>query len=276
MHDLVRLYAKEIGKAHAEDDGRPKALARLLEYYLVTSFHASSHLNPTVTDPSVYGFDNFRDGRVWLEAEHPNLIAACEAAVEFAPESGIIMARSLSRYLAWRGDTGEWIRLITLALTTARRVGDRNQEGKALGDLGAAPVEAARFDDAVSTCQEAIALCEATGDRKGTGLALGSKATALRRLRRLDEAMITCQNATTIFRDTGDRHAEGLALSTLASILLERGELDYCITAYHQAAAILPETGDWHHEGVILTDLASALTRAGRLEPAVDACRRAL
>jgi tetratricopeptide (TPR) repeat protein len=276
MHDLVRLYAKEIGEAHTEDDGRQRALARLLEYYLVTSFNAWSHLNPAVTDPSAYGFANFQDGRVWLEAELPNLIASCEAAIEFVPESGILMARSLSRYLAWRGDIDERIRLITLAVTTARRVGDRDLEGKAVGDLAGALVDAGRLDDAVSTCEEAVALCEANGDRQGAGMALGNKANALRGLRRFDEAMVVCQDATAVFQATGHRRAEGLALSTLASIFLELGELEYGITAYREAAAILRETGDWVHEGVTLKDLSSALTSAGQHELAVDACQRAV
>lgn len=276
MHDLVRLYAKEIGEAHTDDDGRHKALARLLEYYLVTSFNAWSHRNPAVTDPSGLGFSNLRDAQMWLEAELPNLIAACEAAIEFVPESGIVMARSLSHYLAWRGDIDERVRLTTLAVTAARRVGDRDQEGEAVGDLAASLLEAGHLDDAVSTCEEAVALCEASGNQQGAGMALGNKANALRRLRRFDEAIVACQDATAVFQATGHRRAEGLALSTLASIFIELGELNYGITAYREAAAILQETGDWAHEGATLEDLSSALTRAGRHKPAVDTCQRAV
>jgi hypothetical protein len=37
MHDLLRLYAQQMGEQHAESDGREQARDRLLGYYLDTA-----------------------------------------------------------------------------------------------------------------------------------------------------------------------------------------------------------------------------------------------
>jgi tetratricopeptide (TPR) repeat protein len=271
MHDLVRLYATGLGEANADQDGRTGALARLLEYYLTTSWNASSHLNPTVADPAAHGFGNRKEALAWLDAELPNLVAASHTGAELAPFAGMVMARSLGRYLARRRHFKEWVELATLTVRTARRVSDQHAEGKALSELSAALKNARRFPEAITVCRDAVALCRETGDRRGEGMALGNLAEVLREMQQPQEAVIAGRDADVIFRETGCRREEGLAVATLGGALLELRQFEEAVVACRDAAAILRETGDRDHEGSALAALGVALQELGRHEEAVTA-----
>ncbi|WP_171059858.1 tetratricopeptide repeat protein [Streptomyces montanus] len=276
MHDLVRLYASDLGEANAGQDDRMGARARLLEYYLTTSWNASSHLNPTITDPAAHGFGYQEQALAWLDAELPNLVAACRTGAELTPFAGMVMARSLGHYLVRRRRFEEWVELATLAVHASRRLSDRHAECKALGDLGAALMNARRFTEAITTCRDAVALCRETGDRRGEGMALGNMAQALREMRQPEEAMIACRDADVIFRETGFRREEGLALATLGGVLLQSRQFEEAVVACRDAAAILRETGDRDNEGTALVNLGLALVETHRFEEAVAACRDAI
>ncbi|MFE5519178.1 hypothetical protein ACFQ9Q_15870 [Streptomyces virginiae] len=52
MHDLVRLFADDLGQREAAGDGREAAVSRLLHHYLATAQEADSHLWPEQTRPA--------------------------------------------------------------------------------------------------------------------------------------------------------------------------------------------------------------------------------
>ncbi|WP_078894397.1 ATP-binding protein [Streptomyces sp. NRRL S-1022] len=89
LHDLVRLYADEAGKVHADADDRENARTRLYDYYI---FHAAAAIHtgwsmpisraevfapPSVTD---FRFSGRAEARGWLDGERPNLVAAVTAS----------------------------------------------------------------------------------------------------------------------------------------------------------------------------------------------------
>ena len=185
----------------------------------------------------------------------------------------------------------------------ARRLGDRDNEAAALGNLGnsaarSAPVRGsyqraprcgrdlpgdqrsvsrghcadqpqrrAAADAPVRggdhRAQDAATIFRETGDRHGEGGALTNLGGALQEVGRFEEAITAHQDAAAIFRETGDRHSEGLALNNLGSALQEVRRFEEAITALQDAAAIFRETGDRHGEGTALTNLGSALRGGG-------------
>ncbi|MFB6480484.1 hypothetical protein ACFCXF_27750 [Streptomyces virginiae] len=52
MHDLVRLFADDLGQREAAGDGREAAVSRLLHHYLATAQETDSHLWPEQTRPA--------------------------------------------------------------------------------------------------------------------------------------------------------------------------------------------------------------------------------
>ena len=68
MHDLLRLYARQLSDAHADADEREQARDRLLRYYLETAGAADAHLRalPGIPVPAVF---TGRDSALaWLDA----------------------------------------------------------------------------------------------------------------------------------------------------------------------------------------------------------------
>lgn len=87
MHDLLRLYARQLSDAHAEADGREKARDRLLDYYLRVSEAADDHLRAL---PGMIVPEDFTDRTAalnWMDVERPNLIAAVTMAADTGGQS---------------------------------------------------------------------------------------------------------------------------------------------------------------------------------------------
>jgi tetratricopeptide (TPR) repeat protein len=269
LHDLVRLYATDLGQAGAEQDGRAMARARLFEHYLVTSWTAATHLNSTIADPTAHGFDSRERALEWLDAEVPNLVAATRVTIEDVPSAGIVMARSLARYLSWRRHFGELISLSTLALDTARRIGDRHNEGMVLNQLAAALAEVREFEEAITTCQDAIAIHREMGERISEANALGNMASVLRSVGRSGAAVNASQRAIAAFREMGDRHGEARAISSLGDALRDVGRFEEAITASQDAMALFRKMGDAYGEATAIGKMGITLHVMQRFDEAI-------
>jgi tetratricopeptide (TPR) repeat protein len=272
MHDLVHLYAQRLSEEHAEADGRDRVRDRLLSYYLDMADAAGEHLRalPGMDVPSVFAD---REGALaWLDAERVSLVAAVQMAADTGRERAALhLPFRLGEYLSWRRRFDDWITTTTTSLDTARRLGDRVNEGVALTLLGLALWEVRRFEEAITACQNAATIYRETGDRYSEATALGNLGLALADVRRFEEAMTAHQDAAAIFRETGDRQAEGMALNNLGSAKQAVRRFEEAITAHQDAAAIFRELGDRHGEAMALNNLGNAKQAVRRFEEAITA-----
>ena len=272
MHDLLRLYAQQLSKEHADADGREQARDRLLGWYLDMADAADAHLRAL---PGTAVPDEFTDqdgALAWLDAERASLVAAVTMAAGTGRDHAAMrLPLALAEYLAWRRRFDDWIAVTTLSLDVARRLGDRRLEGDALTILGNALVEVRRFEEAITAHQDAAAIFRETGDRLGKGMALTNLGLALRQVRRFDEAITAHQEDLAICRETSDRHREGRALTNLGTALQEARRFDEAITAHQDAAAIYRETGDRLGKGRALNNLGLALRQVRRFDEAITA-----
>jgi tetratricopeptide (TPR) repeat protein len=276
MHDLLRLYAGRLSDDHAEADGREQARDRLLGWYLRMADAAHEHLRALPGTPVPADFTG-RDGALeWLDAERASLIAAVTMAADTGRDQiAMRLPLNLVGYLSWRRRFDDWIAITAISLDAARRLGDRSNEGSALGNLGNALQQARRFEEAITAHQGAAVIYREIGDRHVEGIALSNLGIALAQVRRFEEAITACQEAAAIFRETGDRRGEGMALGNLGAALKEVGRLEEAITAHQEDLVICRETGDRHAEGMALNNLGLALEEAGRFEEAITACQAA-
>ena len=218
MHDLLRLYARQLSDAHVDADEREQARDRLLGYYLNTTHAAAAHLRALPGTPVSADFTGRDSALAWLDAERPSLIAAVTMAASTGRDQiAMKLPLNLGQYLFWRRRFDDWLSIIMVSRDAARRLHDRGTEASALNDLGLVLVEVRRFEEAIIACQDAAAIFRETGDLHREGMALTNLGAALREVRRLEEAITAHQDAAAIFRQTGDRHREDIALNNLES-----------------------------------------------------------
>jgi len=141
MHDLLRLYARQLLDAHAADDGREQAGDRLLHYYLDMARAADKHVQarPGTEIPGVL---NRGDALVWLAAERLNLIAEI-AMADNTGENRIAAQLStfLAHYTEWRRCVNEQLAARRVSLHAVERLAERGYRARARMNGSAAPFE---------------------------------------------------------------------------------------------------------------------------------------
>jgi hypothetical protein len=136
MHDLIRLYASDLGERAAETDGRIAALGRLLTYYQVAAHDANQWLNAPPSQSTQNRFRDLDQALSWLDSERINVVAAIGLIVDNSRKADAVeLAADMASYLNWRRYFYEAILTGQTALTAARQIGDRHGEGKALTSL---------------------------------------------------------------------------------------------------------------------------------------------
>ncbi|MFF7358585.1 tetratricopeptide repeat protein [Streptomyces filipinensis] len=310
MHDLVRLFADEVGRARATDDGRDAAVVRLLDHYLTTTQAADVHLQTTPGLPLPDEFTDRDQALQWLEAEQSNLVAAATAApAHHAAATGLAVA--LGTFFDLRRHTNDWINLSTAAVAICREAGDRHNERAALDALGRALIRAGRFKEAVDIFTAVLDLCRETGDRHVEAITLSNLGQALAFLEKFVEAVNVLTDAAALFdeigdslggarvlgilgpiqiklggseqavgyltevvaywREVGDRHAESVTLDSLGLALVGARKFREGVKAHTDAVALFREHGDPHGEADALNNLGAALIRMRRFDEAADA-----
>ncbi|MEV0624233.1 tetratricopeptide repeat protein, partial [Nonomuraea sp. NPDC050404] len=277
MHDLVRLYADQHGRAQAANDEREQALDRLLKLYLYTADAADDHLRALPGQAVSDRFTGRDDAMNWFDAERANLVAAVALAQATGRHDlAHRLPACLNVYLSWRRTLDDLLTVDTIAVTASNQLGDRHREGTTLGNLGVALREVRRFDEAITAHQQAVSIFRELGDRHGEGTTLNNLGVALREVRHFDEAITVLHDAATIYRELGDRHGEGQAQNGLGLVLQEVRHFDEAITAHQQAVSIFRKLGDRHGEGQALGNLGVALREVRHFDEAITAHQQAV
>ncbi|WP_326585459.1 tetratricopeptide repeat protein [Streptomyces sp. NBC_00481] len=279
LHDLVRLYADEVGHTYADADQRDAARIRLLDYYEAFTWGANAHLDPqpgTCSDPQPGTCSHFfadRDGALsWLDAECDSLVASVSTATAHGRhETSAALAVYLVEFLHFRRLFDSSITVSTVAMAACRVLGDRVGELTMLNNLGAALHKTRRFDEAIETLTQASATARSLDDRHGEGMALTNLGNALHEVRRLEEAIDAHTRAAVFAGETSDLHLQASALNNLGLALRELRRFEEAIDAHTRAVDIADEIGDRRLEGMSLTNLGLALAAVGRFGEAIDA-----
>lgn len=270
MHDLVRLFADEVGHARATDDGRDAAVTRLLDHYLTTAQAADIHLQTTPGLPLPDDFTDRDQALEWLDAEQSNLVAAATAApAHHAAATGLALA--LGTFFDLRRYANDWINLSTAAVAICREAGDRHNETAALDGLGRALIRAGRFKEAVDIFTTVLDLCREAGDRHAEAMTLSNLGQALASLEKFVEAVNVLTDASALFGEMGDSLGGARVLGILGPIQIELGGSEQAVGYLTEAVAHWREIGDRHAESVTLDTLGLALVGARKFGEGVKA-----
>ncbi|MEU5696503.1 BTAD domain-containing putative transcriptional regulator [Actinosynnema sp. NPDC020468] len=174
MHDLVRLYAAELG---ALDPGRSVAGRRLVDHHLRTAFDADRlvhpHRPPIVLWPEVEGSRpaSIADEEAaweWFTVEHQNNLGVVQRLAA-GTDAAWQLAWCLDNFHTLRGHANDAIRVWEVGLAAALLRDDVEVRLLAHRGLGRAQAVAGPLDDALRNLEEALALARRSGDDVAVG-----------------------------------------------------------------------------------------------------------
>ena len=167
------------------------------------------------------------------------------------------------------GDLQQAIKYYKQSLSIAKEVGNRNEEGKTLGNLGVAYHSLGDFKRAIEYHEQHLCIAKEVGDREGEGKAYSHLGVAYHSLGDFKRATEYHELHLNITKEVGDRAGEGKAYGHLGSVYSHLGNLKQAI-AYHKLDfRIAKEEGNRAAEGRAYGNLGSAYVGLGNFEQAM-------
>jgi tetratricopeptide (TPR) repeat protein len=276
MHDLLRLYSRDLAHRFDSQEDRTAALHRAHEWYLAAVAEVSrwinssrwNHGNNTAATGVV--LNSSEDAVAWLDAELANLVALASRAAEEPELFGEPLTRlvpMVANTLQKRGRWHEVETLAKLAAETARQRGDQDAEASALASLSACNWRADRYDQAEQNLLRSLLLRQATGDRVSEGRALHNLGWLYQRMGRLPKAVEHFELSLKML----EAHAEPI---WVGMVLHNLGEAHFQSRDYRRAEGCLERSLTIRREqndagGLCITLVALGRTYAQRGRPQV-------
>ena len=263
LHDLVREFAH----AHATTDDRTTSQRRHAQHY-ETVLRAACDLflqgNESIA-PGLALFDrerlNIETGFNWAQANLDQHDKAAPLCIQY-PDAGVYV-------LDLRHHPQQRITWLKAQATAAKRLGDRDAECKALGNLGNAYAALGEPKRAIGFYEQYLAIAREIGDRRGEGTALGGLGNAYADLGEAKRAVGFYEQYLAIAREIGYRRGEGIALGCLGTAYADLGEAKRAVGFYEQYLAIAREIGDRRGQGASLGNLGNAYADLGEPKRAI-------
>jgi DNA-binding SARP family transcriptional activator len=285
FHDLLRQYAAE--RTLAEDDpaARDAALGGLCDWYLHTTAAAvrllDRHRLPDRLDrpPPVPAlrFDDYEQALDWLEAEHPNLVAAVAQAAEHGWHARAWqLPHVLSPYFLMRSHLGDWLGTHRFALEAVAHLADPWAEAEIHTSVGTAFAQGGRYREAAEHFRRTLPLRRRAGDQRGEGSTLsflGSIDTLFGHYR---QAVREYTDALAIRRAVGHLAGETTTLINLGDVHIRLGEYQQALAYLRRSLEISRRISHRRSEAMTRLNLCTAYDRMGQPDRALSQGRRGL
>jgi serine/threonine protein kinase/tetratricopeptide (TPR) repeat protein len=192
----------------------------------------------------------------WEEAQQA-WAAARQLRVALADRPGELEAvEGIGRAARRRGDLTEAVSRCEEALAIARGLGLVARRAALHNTLGILEWERGRYNVALAHYETGLRLCREAGDRPHEGLMLNSMGVTLARLHRHEEARTVLEEAVALNQAQGEPLMEAHALAALADVLVRLGRTGTACECLERAAAIRQELGDGAAAAALLQELA--------------------
>jgi DNA-binding SARP family transcriptional activator/Flp pilus assembly protein TadD len=288
LHDLLRLYARELARRHHSEREQAAALTRALEFYVATAWHTFELLRPgdyrlTRVDErwrkGGLEFEDEQSALEWLEAERANLVAAVRQAAATPGLPGqvaIQLAQGLAGFFWVRSYLDDRVQVNQIALGVARRDRDLAAQAQAHNELGAAYSRQGRFGQALASHQESLTIRRELGDRRGQAASLNNLGLVHERQGHDEEALACHQQSLTICRELGDRRGQAASLGNLGAVCQRLGRYEEALACLQESLAVYRKLGDRRGQATSLDDLGAVCQRLGRYEEALACLQESL
>ncbi|MFJ5609173.1 ATP-binding protein [Streptomyces sp. NPDC093221] len=282
LHDLLRLYAKELA-----DDGpaaeRATAVERLLRHYLSAARLADRRLEPwrrapvepTGTEPPV---ENHAAAMAWFEAELGTLqaVIALAARSEGLESYTWRLAQACAVYLRRSGRRFQRGLVHEIARDAAAKAGDRRAWASATRRLADALSRLDRSDEALSLLYEALRECRRLGDDDGARQVRLSLVRVYAARGDHRRALPQARLALAMAERTADPLPLADGLSALAQEQERSGDHAAALVHGRRAFDLYAELGHLDGQAAILLTTGRAEQSSGRHAAAIGTYERSL
>ncbi|MDL4817179.1 AfsR/SARP family transcriptional regulator [Actinomadura opuntiae] len=285
MHDLVRLYARQLADTTDSTSERGAAIDRMIDYYLATADAASRPLeadtpppprrirHPPAQRPHFSGYE----GLTWLDAERANCRAVAELAFRLGrDERTWQLVDALWIHQLMRMHRQDWIELHTLGLAAARQLGDAGAEQRMLRRLARGHARCGRFDEATELGEKAIALARRLDAPRSQACAMINLAATYEEMGAEAAAIELYASAASLAHAHRLRAEEALARANTAGVLLKLERPKDAATVCERAIELFGDLPATHHRVTALIWAAEAHLQLGETGVALDRFRQAL
>jgi tetratricopeptide (TPR) repeat protein len=279
LHDLVRLFARQVAALEETEAELDAAFLRLLGVYLHGAYQAAARVHPNkrrftegaaAHEAGLPGFADQPAALAWFQAERGNLEAAVVAAAQAGhTEQAWHLATAFNAFFVHDPDIGPHAVVNGIALDIARRTGDRRKEAFTLGDAGRRLLTAGRHREAIDCLERSVERKRDLGEFGDAALTLANIAILHRRAGRFAESAVVHETALAQAEAAADTAAAALIRTNMVVPLLRLGRFTEVERCLEEAARQL-DAGDDHNRtrievfrGVLLRengDPARALT----------------
>jgi len=283
LHDLVRLYAREV-LAGERPDRRREALRRLMDHYLAACDHARRLIRPAsdgvdlgACEPKAPRPATPGQALSWFDKEWPNLIALVHAGSEAGLHRQVWqLVRLVHPYCLVRLVSREWQAIAEFGLASARAAGDPLGELLVLHAKHAVNVWTGVLHGALPEAERAHRIAEELGEPRYLVLALDQLACALSAEGRHEEALAHYREAVEVARRDGDAFGEATVLNNLAQVEQRLGRLETAVEHQFQAMELHQRHGHERSYVLAVANLAELYAELGLPAEAEDNARQAV
>jgi tetratricopeptide (TPR) repeat protein len=274
LHELVRLYSRELCVELRPAGENARAIERLMMYYAAESDRANRALKATVGGDVRLHLRN--SALAWLDLERSSILATLNlgvdrGALDFCYRLGI----DLGKYMELRYRASDWVASARVAVEAAESINPQARARASL-NMGAAQWIARDFQASIESYERAVQLSRTLTDARllsDAELGLGIGLWALERYPE-SEASLAAAEASASRADYPDGRVR--ALAALGNTQAERGRIGDALESHSRSVALLERLGDVGGLATVRLNLAASLWRTGRGDEAIAALRQAI
>lgn len=267
LHDLVRIYARQLAVGGTLKDEVDEARQRLLQFYVETAGSAESVLRGQAAVRQTAQFSDAREAIEWFEAERPSLIAAISfAEILNLPDTAMRLSLALAGYYNWRHQPTELLGMTFTASTAFSNVPAGKIKPDDFDRMGYMYQQSGFLEEALANYESAISFYRINGDTAGLARSLRNFGMALMEVQRPRDAITVLAEAAALCKSTKEAHEEASALTNLGNALRQEKLFENAVEALGRAAELHRNLSDLSGEAAALTNLGAALAETARLD----------
>lgn len=289
VHDLLRLFARELARSRGHEPTVAAAIRRVLHLYLATARANADlfiepnewkmRLVPDVLDREPLRFADAEAARAWYAIELPGMIdIATHAAAMPGELPGLVIALATAQRTLLQV-VGRWHEARAMAgamRVAAKTTGDPLHQAQADQDQAVMECYFGRPEAGLDHGRRALAFWRSSGDKLGEAHGLIAVADALALLDRHEEQLAVTVDGLRVRREIGDRPGEAGVLLELGLYHLQRGDLCAARSVTSEAAEIADELDLGRLRSLALGNEGEICRRSGEFDDAIRTFEHAL
>ncbi|QUQ64609.1 tetratricopeptide repeat protein [Kutzneria sp. CA-103260] len=287
LHDLLRAYAAHrLQLAEHPAGEHDEVIIRILDFYLQTAHNADRQRAPhryavaelDATTPVVaQTFATDRDAAHWLLTERHNLAAVTRLAAEHGHHHHAWrLPGTLRKVLERHHLHDESLALHTIALASARAIGDSSGQASTLKDLGTVHLNLHQPTEAVQCLSEALTIARNTHHQLAEGACLHNLGRAHLALDDIERARDYYRQALALRREINDQDGVGYTLHRLGMSYGHVQDYDVAVTHFRQALQVREKIQHYQGQADTLAGLATLHLHQGNFNRTIEYAQRAL